>query len=166
MTGDQNMELETVQIPVMKILPMPSQKYFLIKIKSQLGISHENFEPYHTVTAYYGPWSTKVLYLRKPTIICNERILTKVYSYTHDAHLPHPQFNGRNEVTAYLTNVASVDIQMKFKHQKWIAREIGVENWEETEIDNCDTYQKMFADKGLFYNSAEFLNSFLNPIET
>ena len=78
-------------------------------------------------------------------------IPSKVYSYTHDAHLPHPQFNGRNEVTAYLTNVASVDIQMKFKHQKWIAREIGRDNWEETEVDNCDTYQKMFAEQGNFY---------------
>ena len=40
---------------------------------------------------------------------------------------------------------------MKFKHQKWIAREIGRDNWEETEVDNCDTYQKMFAEQGNFY---------------
>ena len=39
---------------------------------------------------------------------------------------------------------------MKFKHQKWIAREIGRDNWEETEVDNCDTYQKMFAEQGNF----------------
>ena len=39
---------------------------------------------------------------------------------------------------------------MKFKHQKWIAREIGLDNWEETEVDNCDTYQKLFAEQGKF----------------
>ena len=43
-----------------------------------------------------------------------------------------------------MTSVDSVDIQMKFKNQKWIARAIGVENWEEVEKDNCDTYQNQF----------------------
>ena len=33
---------------------------------------------------------------------------------------------------------------MKFKNQKWIARAIGIENWEEVEKDNCDTYQNQF----------------------
>jgi len=65
-------------------------------------------------------------------------------SYTHDYFLPHFQFEGRNEVTATLTNSSSVDIQMKFKNQKWIAREVGIENWEGVEKDNCDTYQNQF----------------------
>ena len=65
-------------------------------------------------------------------------------SYTHDYFLPHFQFEGRNEVTATLTNSSSVDIQMKFKNQKWIARAIGQENWESVDKDNCGTYQNQF----------------------
>ena len=48
------------------------------------------------------------------------------------------------QVQSYRHPMISVDIQMKFKNQKWIARAIGAENWEDVEKDNCDTYQNQF----------------------
>ena len=85
-------------------------------------------------------------------------------SYTHDYFLPHFQFEGRNEVTATLTNSSSVDIQMKFKNQKWIARAIGQEDWESIDKDNCGTYQdkfysdsfKLLEDRNGFTNQAKY----------
>ena len=53
---------------------------------------------------------------------------------------------------------------MKFKHQKWIAREIGRDNWEETEVDNCDTYQKMFAEQGNLKIKKNLLANIFNCI--
>ena len=38
---------------------------------------------------------------------------------------------------------------MKFKNQKWIARELGIENWEEMEVDTCDTYQNIFYSQAI-----------------
>jgi len=91
-----------------------------------------------------------------------------VYSYTHDHHQQHPQFVGRNEVTAILTNMSSVDIQMKFKNQKWIGREIGEEKWEEIEVDTCDTYQKIFyseAFKQIESNMLQFYDTHGCPVD-
>ena len=61
-------------------------------------------------------------------------------------HQVNPKFNvvRQSFVHSYRHPKLSVDIQMKFKNQKWIAREVGIENWEGVEKDNCDTYQNQF----------------------
>lgn len=45
---------------------------------------------------------------------------------------------------------------MKFKNQKWIAREIGVDNWEGVEKDHCGTYQSQFYDDSFTMLSNSF----------
>ena len=64
---------------------------------------------------------------------------------------------GRNSIPAILSNASSVDIQMKFKNRKFIARELGLQDWQNYDEDHCDTYQnRFFEDSRKFVTDEEY----------
>merc|ERR1711962_852066 len=92
----------------------------------------------------------------KPSMYYDEDAKTiTIYTYYHDYHQPHFQMTGKNFIPAFLSNSSSVDIQMKFKNRKFIAREIGIKDWQNYPEDHCDTYQNQFYEETLQYISDE-----------